>query len=199
MRRFCLAILTMVVFSAPGAGSGEVVEIPLELPDTPLYVRGGDRFEVGFDAGRPLSGATGVAVRLAGSGWFARSICWQFGNYGGGVWSHREDVGATASLLAAGEPVTDATLVLAAGDHPDLETIDFDAALALTAVDWSFLADGTGTVVLQGLDCAHFAVYPEVCICDMSAALTGVSLLVALDGEVPVGKATWGAFKARYR
>jgi hypothetical protein len=138
-------------------------------------------------------------VRFAGSGWFERSVCWQFGNYGGGVWFHREDVGAAAYLLDAGETGPGATLVLASSDHPDLESIAFDATLVLPAADWSLLADGAGTVVLQGLDCEHFAVYPEVCICDASAALTGVALVVALDGEVPADSQTWGALKARYR
>lgn len=196
-----LSVLIVMAVTLPAAGTGraEIVTIPLELPESPCFLRGGDRVAFSFDAGRPLPGATSVALRVAGTGRFARSVCWHFGNYGGGVWFRREDVGVTAMLLDAGAARADTTLVLAADAHPDLDQIAFEATLVLAGEDWSFLTDGRGSVLLDGLDCAHFAVYPEVCICDPSAALTGVSLVVALDGEVPAAARSWGALKARYR
>ena len=199
MRRNLVIVLAAVAGLAAATARAELVVVPLDLGETPLDLRGEERVEVPFDAGRSLAGATSVALRVVGSGRFERSVCWQFGDYGGGVWFYREDVGVVAALSVAGEVRAETSLVVASADHPDLDQTAFDATMVLAASDWSFLADGRGTVVLEGLDCEHFAHHPEVCICDPSAALTGASLIVALDGEVPTSRRAWGALKACYR
>ena len=74
-----------------------------------------------------------------------------------------------------------------------------DATLILDAPDWSFLADGTGTLVLGGLPCAYDPTHPEVCVCDPSLQILIMDLVVGLDGTVPAAPASWGALKSRYR
>lgn len=197
VRLFLVLVLACLVVEAGPAA--ETVTIPLALGEAPLFLGEGDAVALPFAAGRDLAGVTAAAVRLRGSGDFFRSLCWNFGDFGGGQWSYREDAGLTATLTVGGAAVATATLRFDQADQPEFAGVNFDTTLALAAADWSALADGNGTVVLGGLDCGHFAAYPEVCVCDPSAGVLEAAFVATLDGDVPAAPAAWGALKARYR
>lgn len=194
-----MLVVVLASLLAEAGPAAETVTIPLVLAAPPVFLGEGDAVEVPFAAGRDLAGLSAAAVRVRGSGDFFRSICWNFGDFGGGTWSYREDAGLTATVAVGGTVIATATLRFDQADHADFVGVNFDTTLALAAGDWSALVDGNGTVVLGGLDCDHFAVYPEVCVCDPSAGVLEAALVAILDGDVPAAPSAWGAFKARYR
>lgn len=197
--RILLSILAMAAAMTVPAGAAETVTIPLALTNPPVFLGDGGVAVLPFAAGRDLAGLTAAAVRVRGAGDFIRSFCWNFGDFGGGQWSYREDAGLTATVEVGGTVIATATLRFDKADHPDFVGVNFDTTLALAAGDWSALVDGNGTVVLGGLDCHHAAVYPETCVCDPSAGVLEAAFVATLDGGLPAAPAAWGAFKARYR
>ncbi len=201
MRRTALAaVLTATLATA--ATAGEIIEIPLDLPEVPLFLgEAGQDVPVllPFDAGRPLTDISQIGLRLVGAGDFARNFCWNFGGYGGGVWSHPDDVGLVAGLRDGEATRSETTLSFDPSDYPQDIGVNLNTVLILADDDWTCLADGTGTVELRGLGCTYNPSYPEVCICDASMVLLSVSLVVARDGALPAEPSAWGAFKARYR
>ncbi|MBE0565105.1 MAG: hypothetical protein IH621_04045 [Krumholzibacteria bacterium] len=194
-----MTIILLAAAAATAVGAAELVPVPLDLGEPPLFIQAGETASVPFDAGRPLEGMTGGAVALRGSGDFLRTICWTFGGYGGGQWLRREDEGLTVALKAGDTVVAEATLRYAEADYPGFVGVNFDTTLVLAADDWSALAGGTGTIVFGPLDCDYFPSYPEVCICDPSAGLLEATFVATVGDGVPVVPAAWGAVKARYR
>ncbi|MFN2371997.1 MAG: hypothetical protein ABR506_12715, partial [Candidatus Krumholzibacteriia bacterium] len=92
-----LLVLALAAGLEEAAPAAETVTVPLPLADPPVFLGEGDAVELPFAAGRDLAGLSAAAVRVRGSGDFFRSICWNFGDFGGGQWSYREDAGLTAT------------------------------------------------------------------------------------------------------
>lgn len=201
IRRTALVAVLAAALAA-GAVAGEIVEIPLALPEVPLFLGEAGQEAVvllPFDAGRPLTDISQLGLRLVGAGDFARNFCWNFGDFGGGVWTHPDVVGLTGGLRDGAVTRSGTTLSFDPADYPQDIGINLDTVLILADDDWTCLADGTGTIELRGLDCTYDPSHPEVCICDASLVLLSVTLVVARDGALPAAPAAWGAVKARYR
>ena len=196
----CLLSAALALLLAAPAGA-EIVTVPLELQETPSYLGepGNIPLVLPFDAGRSLANVTDVGLRVVATTSFVRLHCWQFGDYGGGVRSGPDVLGFSAAFLEDGAVLTQTTFVYDPADHPGETILVLDSVLVLDPADWSFLADGRGTLELQGLDCAADWSYPTVCICDASFVLAGVELVFGLGESVPATDTAWGALKARYR
>ncbi|MFN2370038.1 MAG: hypothetical protein ABR506_02670 [Candidatus Krumholzibacteriia bacterium] len=194
-----MLVLVLASLTAEAGPAAETVSVPLPLADPPVLLGDGGIAVLPFAAGRDLAGLTAAAVRVRGSGDFIRSLCWNFGDFGGGQWTYREDAGLTATVAVDGTVIATATLRFAQADHPDFVGVNFDSTLVFAAGDWSALADGNGTVVLGGLDCHHAASYPEACACEPSAGVLEAAFVATLDGDLPAAPAAWGALKARFR
>ena len=125
------AILLAASLLAAPALAAELVTVPLDLGDGALSLCDDDDFRFAFDAGRELTDVTQVSLRVTATYSVARSICWLFGNYGGGVWSYNGDVGLYVGLVdtdavvcrtrhefapTAANEVVDLELVLHCGD-----------------------------------------------------------------------------------
>jgi hypothetical protein len=193
-----IACAFALALAAPCA-AGDTITLPLDLESVPLYLRPSDSgYPLAFDAGRPLEDVVGVRLHVTGLVGARTSWCWNFGGFGGGVWTYPEQVG-----LAMGFVDTEGTICLRDHVFARPETTEtFDAVLDFgcgDTPDWSFLAGGVGTVQLQGLACAHNPSYPEVCNCDQSATLFSATLVIETETSVPNQGTSWGALKARYR
>jgi hypothetical protein len=200
-RKTLVLALTCVLIAAAAttARAAELVTVPLELAAPTVFLRPGAAVAVPFDAGRSLEGMTAGALTLRGSGHFLRSFCYIFGDYGGGTWFYREDGGLTAALMVGETVLATRALRYAEANYPDEVGVDFETTLELRAQDWSALAGGTGTIVMEGLDCEYYFSYPEVCSCTASASLLEAALVVTVGGGVPATPTAWGSLKARYR
>lgn len=194
-----MLVLVLASLTAEAGPAAETVTIPLALTNPPVFLGDGGVAVLPFAAGRDLAGLTAAAVRVRGSGDFFRSLCWNFGDFGGGTWSYREDAGLTATVAVDGTVIATATLRFDQADHADFVGVNFDTTLALAAEDWSALVEGNGTVVLGPLDCDHTASYPETCVCDPSAGVLEAAFVATLDDGVPAAPSAWGALKARFR
>ena len=198
MRRHVL-ILALVLIPAIPCTAGEIITLPLELPDSPLYMsEPGYGTLLAFDAERALDDVSAVRLHVTGSYSTQRSFCWLFGGFGGGVWTYPEDAGLSMGFLDAETTLCLTRCEFAQSD----ESVDFDLELGFDCgetPDWSFLAGGSGVVLVEGLSCEYFPSYPEVCGCDASAAVTSAVLVIELDVTVPADETSWGALKARYR
>lgn len=194
--------LLLVVFMAALAPFclGEEVILPLDLGAPELYLRPGDDFQLDFDATSELTGITGAALQVTGTYWNARSYCWLFGNFGGGVWSYDGDAGMSQGFVTGEELICVTEHVFAAAENGEA-TFDFELNFDCGGpdADWSFLFAGTGAVYLTGLDCDYSPSYPEVCICDHSAMVESVTLVIQLEDQVAIEQLSWGLIKARYR
>lgn len=197
MRRMLTVAVAAMLCAAPLRAG--IITVPLELGEIPWFLQAGEVVLLPFDAGRPLVNVSQVGVHLTGAGTFNRNFCWNEGDFGGGVWYHRDVLGLEAGLKQGSTLLAGTTLSYDPAVHPADIGVNLDLVLVLDGDDWSCLADGTGTVALRGLECGYFPSYPEVCVCDESMVLTAVSLVVATDGSLPAAPAAWGAFKARYR
>lgn len=195
-RMLTVAVAVMLCAAPLRAG---IVTVPLELGEVPWFLQAGEVVLLPFDAGRPLENVSQVGVHVTGAGTYNRDFCWNEGDFGGGVWYHRDVLGLVAGLQQGGTLLAATTLCYDPADHPADIGVNLDLVLVLTGDDWNCLADGTGTVALRGLACEYLPSYPEVCVCDESMVLTAVDLVVATDGSLPTAPSTWGAVKARYR
>ena len=97
IRTTALTILLLALAAAGPAGAG-LVPVSVITFDDARYLDAGGTLELPFDAGRSLENVTQVGLRMTVEGYFGHSICWTFGNYGGGTWTHREDVGLTVGF-----------------------------------------------------------------------------------------------------
>ncbi len=193
-------ILLLAALAAPLAAPAEVIVIPLALPEVPLFLEAGTSYLVPFDAGRPLEDINQVGVRIKGTDTYFRDFCWTSGDYGAGQWWYRDVLGLELGIKDGGTILALTTRSYDPDDHPDDLDVILDTVVVMhPAGDWSGLADGTGTVVLTGLDCAYTPSDPEVCACDPSMTLTEAELVVTTGTDVPAAPTTWGVLKARYR
>ncbi len=199
MIRFTPLVIFSIALAAPCPAT-EVITLSLELDDSQLYIRPGENYLLEFNAERELLDISDVRLHVVGTYNNSRSICWQFGNYGGGTWSYTEDAGLLISFRDAGSALCVTQHVF---DPSVSEVIAYDIELAFDctedAPDWSFLSQGSGVVHLTGLDCNHFPSYPEVCICEHSAMVSSAELIIELGSGTAVERWNWGVLKDRYR
>jgi len=196
-----LAALVIVASAlGPPCVATEIITLPLELGTSELYIRPGDDYQYAFDAERELLDVSDVRLRVVGTYTNSRSFCWNFGNFGGGTWSYREDAGLLIELQAA---ETEACLTRHVFDPAGSGLTAYDFVLDLHCgdenPDWSFLSHGSGTIHLDGLACDHLPEYPEVCICEHSAMVSAAELIIELGTGVAVEAWHWGVLKDRYR
>jgi hypothetical protein len=190
----CFVLPVMIALAA------EIVTVPIDAGNQPLYLLPDENHDLAFAAGRELPDISDVRLHVTGTYGNARSICWNFGDYGGGTWVYAENHGLAIALLRFSEPVCVTTQILLpemSETVPYDRTFDFDCGS--DPEDWSFLADGTGVVRLTGLGCEHSPSYPEVCLCDHSATVDSAELLITLGTGVAVARNSWTAIKGLYR
>lgn len=199
MKLFTALACIAVALTTPCAAT-EIITLPLELGASELYVRPGDDYQLAFDVERELLDVSDVRLHVVGTYTNSRSFCWNFGNFGGGVWSYREDAGLLIGLQA-GETQTCVTQQVFEPVESGVTVYDFvlDLHCGDEDPDWSFLSGGSGIVHLTGLDCYHFPEYPEICICEHSAMVSSAELIIELGTGVAIETWHWGVLKDRYR
>lgn len=186
---FCLVILA-------GAGSspaGVVVSVPVDLGGEEFEISPNSRLQEAFAGVHDWTVVENVQLRLVGRHTCQFAYCAEGPSYA---------VGATEGAIAWGFMVGEAETYRTEREFSCVpEGEDFDLTLSFAAgetPDWSFLAEGTGTLFVEhertADGCIMFAVFVGV-----DAYLTTVELLVELPDTVPVSADTWGAIKARYR
>ena len=199
MPRLLLFTVLLVAVTVPCLG-GEIIQIPLDLGASELYLRPGDDIRLDFDAERELTDISGVHLHVTGTYGDYRTVCWQDGNFGAGVGLGDGVVGLSQGFVV--DEHLDCVTEQVFGDTEnggatfDLE-LDFDCGDP--DADWVFLAGGAGTVHLTGLDCGYLPPYPILCLCEASASVESATLVIQLGSLVAVEQQSWGTLKARYR
>jgi hypothetical protein len=189
-----------LILTATTGVAAELVTVPLDLGGETLYLLPFEVQDLAFDAGRELPDITDVRLHVTGTYGNARSICWNFGAYGGGTWTYTEDHGLVLGFVDGPDPccLTPQVLLPAMAEVVPYErTLDFDCGA--DPVDWTHLADGTGVVRLTGLECEYHPSYPEVCLCEHSATVTSAELLITLGTGVAVERSDWSSIKGLCR
>jgi hypothetical protein len=198
--RYSTILMAFAFVSATPCAATEVLTLPLELGASQLYLRPGEDYRLEFDAEYDLPDIGEVRLHLVGTYNNVRSICWDFGDFGGGTWSYSEDAGLFTSFLDEG-------IAVCATQHLFEPVVSEDTAYDLELVfqcgdevaDWSFLSPGSGVLQLMGLSCTHLPEFPEVCICEPSATVSSAELIIELNTGTPVETRDWGAIKSQYR
>ncbi len=192
-----LAIAVLLIALAAPCLAQEIILIPLDLGTSELALGENDVHLV-FDAERELSEIAGVRLQVTGYYLDHRSFGWIDGNpfsygYGDG------EAGLDQGFVVDEHPECLTEYVFGntedGGANFDLE-LEFDCGGP--DVDWAFLAEGTGTLLLRSLEC-YLPPYPFVGNCTPSAYLESATLIIQLDSLVATERQSWGSIKVRYR
>ena len=186
--------------------AGDIVRIPLDLSDDLVYLSGSHVEVMPFASGQDWPEILDVRLHLTGS-----YCCFEviytdcFGPPGGvgcfdpglvcGFMVEDEEMYTTEHLLPG--IWDDSTNFATCEDQDYDQEFTFDTGSDTT--DWSFLAQGTGTVFLTGLPKPIFCAYPVCCSFGSSAETTSAELIVELATVTPTEQHSWGTIKAIYR
>lgn len=192
----CAITLTfslLVLLTAGSCLAGVIVPVPVELDDEEVGISPNYRLEGLFAGTQTWPIIENVQLHLVGHHTCQYAYCAENPSY-----AVAPTDGAIAFGFMVGETETFRTeqgfTCVAEGEEFDL-TLSF--AVGQTP-DWSFLAEGTGTLFIEHepteAGCAMFPIFVGV-----DAYLTTVELLVEMPESVPAETEIWGSIKAHYR
>lgn len=201
-----LCCLALAIHALPAAApAGEIVRLPLTLSADLVYLSDMEIEVLSFDTAQPWTEILDVRLHLTGT------YCCHLivGSYALGPPSSADcaEPGLVCGFLVGDDEIYP-TVRMFTGTWEDqtydaCETQDFEVEIVFEVpadtADWSFLAEGAGTVFLRGLECPCVSVYPNMCFCDPSAVAISAELVVELETGVPVESSSWGAIKAIFR
>ena len=205
--RFVIIFIPLVLWIGvlpASALENETVRIPLALSEQ--YLAGSRIVALDFDSGQALPEIVDVRLFVTGNYCCFEVIFADCHGPPGGNFCY--DPGLEFGFLEAdGKVFPTVNVIPGVYDNsvqPDIcEQQDLAAEIAFdygsAAPDWSFLADGSGTVYLTGLEEPIFCAYPVCCYFGASFYITSAELIVEIPAPTPVEEHSWGTIKAIYR